>query len=134
MSRQRLYRAFTLVEILLVIVIIGVLAGMLVTRLSGRTQEARIARAQSDIRGQLSLALKLFEQDTGRYPTDDEGLAALMENPGMEGWRGPYLEGELRTDPWNKAYLYRLDPEHPGMYLLLSSGPDGQAGTQDDIK
>jgi general secretion pathway protein G len=127
-------RAFTLVEILLVIVIIGVLAGMLVARLSGRTQEAKITRAQADVAGQLSLALDLFEQDTGRYPTEEEGLAALVDDPGLESWKGPYLKGRLKPDPWGNPYIYRLDSEHPGMYVLSSAGPDGQSGNEDDIK
>ncbi len=125
--------AFTLVEILLVIVIIGVLTGMLVVRLSGRTQEARIARAQADVRGQLSLALDLFEQDVGRYPTTDEGLSILIEDPGLVGWKGPYLKGGLKPDPWGNSYSYMSDPEDRGQYTLISAGPDGQAGTDDDI-
>lgn len=130
----KLRRAFTLVEILLVIVIIGVLAGMLVARLSGRTQEAKITAAQGDVRGQLSLALDLFEGDTGRYPSEEEGLKALMENPGIDGWKGPYLKSDLKPDPWGNAYVYRLDTERPGMYVLHSAGPDGKTGSQDDIK
>lgn len=125
--------AFTLVEVLLVIVIIGVLAGMLVVRLSGRSQEARVARAQADIRGQLSLALDLFEQDVGRYPAADEGLAVLIQNPGSPDWKGPYLKGGLKPDPWGAPYYYAKDPDDPGRYTLLSAGPDGQAGTSDDI-
>ena len=135
MSSRRRNRAgaFTLVEILLVIVIIGVLAGMLATRLSGRSQEARITRAQADIRGHLSLALDLYEQDTGGYPTADEGLEALVTDPGTEGWRGPYLKGGLKPDPWDTAYAYSLDADDPSQYMLSSAGPDRQFGTEDDI-
>ena len=124
---------FTLVEILLVIVIIGVLAGMLATRLAGRSQEARITRAQADIRGHLSLALDLYEQDTGRYPTADEDLEALVEDPGTEGWRGPYLKGGLKSDPWDTSYAYSLNADDPSQYTLSSAGPDRQFGTEDDI-
>lgn len=126
-------KAFTLVEVLLVIVIIGVLAGMLVARLSGRSQEARITRAQADIRGTLSLALDLFEQDVGRYPTTEEGLEALVVDPGLPGWKRPYLKGGLKSDPWKNAYVYRNDSDDPTQYELLSAGPDGQMGTEDDI-
>ena len=80
--------AFTLVEVLLVVVIIGVLAGILVPRLSGHSTEARISRARADIQGTLSLTLDLFEQDVGRYPTADEGLSVLVEDPGIPGWKG----------------------------------------------
>ena len=126
-------RAFTLVEILLVIVIIGVLAGMLVTRLSGRTQEARLVRARADISGQLSLALDLFEQDVGRYPTTEEGLSALITDPGEPGWKGPYLKTGLKPDPWDTPYVYASDTSGMGLYSLSSAGPDRQVGTEDDI-
>jgi general secretion pathway protein G len=125
--------AFTLVEVLLVIVIIGILAGMLVARLSGRSEEARITRAKADIEGSLSLALDLFEQDLGRYPTMEEGLAMLVENPGVEGWKGPYLKGGLKPDPWGTPYSYVTNPDDPGQYTLTSAGPDKQLGTSDDI-
>ncbi len=126
-------KGFTLVEVLLVIVVIGILAGMMVTRLSGRTHEARITRAKADICGQLSLALDLFEQDTGRYPTTDEGLAVLIENPNAVGWQGPYLKSGLKPDPWGTAYSYTFDPSGRGSYALASAGPDRQLGTEDDI-
>jgi general secretion pathway protein G len=126
-------RGFTLVEILLVIVMIGILSGVLVSKLSGRSQEARIARAQSDITGTLSLALDMFEQDVGRYPSADEGLGALVLNPGSPGWKGPYLKGGLKPDPWGTPYQYQLDPDNPSIYILKSAGPDRQFDTQDDI-
>lgn len=128
-------RGFTLAEILLVVVVIGILAGMLVVSLSGRTQDARITRAQEDIRGQLSLALDLFEQDIGRYPTAEEGLNALLTDPGIEGWKGPYLKGDLRPDPWGHPYSYSLQTDQAGRshFAVSSAGPDGQAGSQDDI-
>ena len=127
-------RGFTLVELAVVVVIIGVLAGMLVTRLAGRSEEARKARALADIRGELSLALDLFEQDVGRYPSSEEGLRALVDDPGIPGWKGSYLKGGLKPDSWGTEYSYRLDPERPGHYLLASAGPDRQFGNEDDIK
>jgi len=128
-------RAFTLVELLLVIVIIGVLAGTLVVSLSGRSQEARIARAKGDISGHLSIALDLFEQDVGRYPTTEEGLQVLVVNPGLPGWKGPYLKGGLKADPWGTPYQYELveGEEGKSMYKVSSAGPDRQLGTEDDI-
>jgi general secretion pathway protein G len=125
--------AFTLIEMLLVVVIIGVLAGMVIPMLSGRSQEARVTRAKADISGNLSVALDLFEQDCGRYPTDSEGLSALEENPNVAGWKGPYLKTKLKPDPWGNPYTYSVDPENSGRYLLRSSGPDGQVGNDDDI-
>lgn len=123
-------QGFTLIEILLVVVIIGILAGVTATRLAGRTEDARIARAKSDI-SSLSLALDLFEQDIGRYPTTDEGLAALVVDPGIPGWRQSYLRGELKNDPWDMPYIYASNEQ--GLYSLSSAGPDRQEGTDDDI-
>jgi len=131
-GRQTPRRAFTLIEMLLVIVIIGILAGAVVTSLSGRSQEAKLTRARADISGNLSLALDLFEQDVGRYPSNEEGLAALVEDPGVDGWKGPYLKGGLKDDPWGHAYSYALDPEDQRQYVLKSAGPDGNPGTEDD--
>ncbi len=122
---------FTLVEILLVVVIIGILAGTIALRLSGKTEDARVARAKADITGQLSTALDLFEQDVGRYPTTEEGLEALVTNPGIQGWKRPYLKNGLKNDPWDTPYIYSVDDQ--GGYLLSSTGPDRQPGTEDDI-
>ena len=126
-------RGFTLIEMLLVIVIIGVLAGSLVISLSGRSQEARVTRARSDISGTLSLALDLFEADMGRYPTEEEGLLVLMDDPDVPGWKGPYLKGGLKPDPWGNPYQYKQNEDYPNQYVLTSSGPDGQFGTEDDV-
>ena len=131
--RHNAQSAFTLIEMLLVIVIIGILAGAVVVSLSGRSQEARITRAKSDIGGSLSLALDLFEGDVGRYPTNDEGLDALVSDPGIPNWRGPYLKGGLKADPWGVAYAYARSTEYPEQYVLSSAGPDAQLNTGDDI-
>ncbi len=133
MDKRRRNKGFTLIEVLLVIVVIGILAGMVVTRLSGRTEEARMTRAKADISGQLSLALDLFEQDTGRYPSSEDGLNALLEDTGLVGWRGPYLKSGLKPDPWGTAYTYSFEPGGFGSYTLTSAGPDRQLGTDDDI-
>lgn len=132
---RRKRHGFTLIEMLLVVIIIGILAGGIITSLSGKSQDAKVARAHADISGSLSLALDLFDQDVGRYPSAEEGLKALVENPGgnASNWKGPYLKGGLKNDPWGNPYIYTLDAEHAGRYLLRSAGPDGQAGTEDDI-
>lgn len=126
-------RGFTLIELLLVLVIIAVLAGAVVTNLSGRSQEARVTRAKSDINGAFSLALDLFESDIGRYPTTEEGLQALAQDAGTANWKGPYLKGGLKKDPWANDYHYERNPNEPRRYVLKSAGPDGQIGTEDDI-
>jgi len=126
-------RAFTLAELLLVVVIIGVLAGMAALRLSGRSQDARIARAQADLKGEIAAAIDLFEQDTGRLPTNDEGLKALMSGEGIDGWKGPYLKAPP-IDPWGTEYSYQTDGPDATTYHVLSAGPDKKLQTADDIK
>ena len=127
---------FTLIELMLVIVIIGALAAMVVPRLAGRSEEARVGAARADIKGNLSLALRLYELDNGRYPTTDQGLEALLKKPASppspQNWKGPYIEQEP-LDPWGRLYQYRFPGSHPPRdYDLLSLGPDGTA-SEDDI-
>lgn len=127
---------FTLIELLLVLVIISALAAMVVPRLAGRSEEARRSVAEADIKGNLSVALKLYEVDNGRYPTAEQGLRALLEKPlappAPRNWKGPYLEQEP-MDPWGKPYQYRLPGSHPPRdYDLYSWGPDG-VESEDDV-
>ena len=128
--------AFTLIELMLVIVIISALAAMVVPRLAGRSEEARTAAAKADIKGNLSLALRLYEVDNGRYPSTEQGLAALMAKPASSpmpaNWKGPYIEQEP-LDPWGNQYAYHYPGTHPPReYDLYSLGPDGEEG-KDDI-
>ncbi len=109
---------FTLIEVLLVVVIIGILVGVAIPRLGGRVRQAEISRAQADIQS-IGLALRMYELDNGEYPSS---LDALVSNPGARNWNGPYLEGGLPTDPWGNAYLYTRTENS---YSLRSLGPDG---------
>ncbi len=126
---------FTLVELMLVIIIIGVLVAMVAPRLTGRSRQAREAATQADINAHLSAALDLFELDNGRFPTTAEGMEALRTAPpGVQRWKGPYLKRPIPTDPWGRPYIYRSPGQHNREdYDLFSNGPDGVEGNKDDI-
>ncbi|MBI3333323.1 MAG: type II secretion system major pseudopilin GspG [Candidatus Omnitrophica bacterium] len=135
-EKRRWRSGFTLVELLIVVTILGILVAMVVPRLAGRTEQARRARAESDVKGSIPLALDLFEVDTGGYPTAEEGLGILRTAPpdaSARNWHGPYLKQEP-MDPWGHPYRYLSPGVHnPQDYDLFSLGPDGTEGTSDDI-
>ena len=127
---RRSARGFTLIEILVVIVILGVLAALIVPNVLSRPDEARATVAKSDIAA-IMQALKLYRLDNQRYPTGEQGLAALVTKPEQPpvppNWKtGGYLE-KLPKDPWGRAYVY-LNPGVRGEIEVMSFGADGQAG------
>jgi len=131
---------FTLVELLLVVTIIGVLAALVVPRFVGRSRQARETAARQEIVGTLGVALDMFEQDMGRYPTTEEGLIVLISAPAegnISAWRGPYLKSaSVPRDPWQGEYRYTYPSQltnRPTLYDLVSAGPDTQVGSDDDI-
>ena len=134
LTRIRSRRAFTLIELLLVLVILATLAAIVVPKFTKRGEQARVTAASMDISG-MGTALKSFEIDCGRFPTTEEGLRALVEQPAnANGWKGSYLEKGVPNDPWGKPYVYRYPSQHPPCsYDLYSFGPDGQEGTDDDV-
>jgi general secretion pathway protein G len=127
---------FTLLELLVVMVIIGLLAGYVAPRYFGQVgkSEVKVARAQIDA---LEKALDQYRLDVGRFPSTEQGLNALVTRPANEArWSGPYLKKSVPLDPWGRAYLYKSPGEH-GDFDLVSLGKDGQpggAGEAEDIK
>ena len=118
---------FTLLELLVVVVIIGLLAGFVAPLYFGQVgkSEVNVAKAQIDA---LEKALDQYRLDTGRYPSAELGLKALIERPLSEAkWNGPYLRKAIPLDPWGKPYLYRI-PGEKGDFDLISYGKDGQPG------
>jgi general secretion pathway protein G len=126
-------RGFTLLELLVVILIIGLLVGIVAPRLLGQVSKSEVttARAQLDA---LDKALQAYRLDTGRFPTTSQGLRALTVAPGDEPrWRGPYLQGDAPPDPWGSSYQYRLPGTQGRDYDLFSFGRDRtQGGSGDD--
>ena len=127
-------QAFTLIELLLVLVILATLAAIVVPKFTRRSEQARITAARTEI-SYLEGALDAFEVDTGRYPTTEEGLSALVEEPNdVTNWHGAYIKRGVPSDPWGKPYLYQQPGDHNTTdYDLYSYGPNGQEGGDDDI-
>jgi len=124
---RRSCAAFTLLELLVVMVIIGLLAGYVGPKYFSQVgkSETKVAKAQIDA---IEKALDQYRLDTGRYPTSEQGLAALNQKPANEPkWAGPYLKKNVPPDPWGRAYNYRAPGEH-GDYDVYSYGKDGQPG------
>ncbi len=135
-------KGFTLIEILIVVVIIGLLAALITPRLIDRLSESKqkITRQQIQM---ISTALDLFRADVGRYPTTEEGLEALVRRPETippELWRGPYLKhGKLPKDPWGNPFVYygpdsEVVKEKGYEYLIISYGADGKPGGTGEAK
>jgi general secretion pathway protein G len=126
--RSERHTGFTLVEVMVVVVILGILAVLIVPRVIGRTEEARAAAAKHDI-ATIMQSLKLYHLDNGRYPTNEQGLQALVSRPQSQpappNWK-PYLD-KLPKDPWGNPYQY-LNPGVHGEVDVFSLGADGQPG------
>ncbi|MFD2365261.1 type II secretion system major pseudopilin GspG [Pseudoduganella sp. GCM10020061] len=131
---NRRQRGFTLVEIMVVVVIIGILGALVVPKLLGRTGEARVTAARADI-AMLGQALKLYKLDNQRYPTTEQGLQALVSKPttgpSANGWKGGGYVEKLPKDPWGNPYQY-LSPGIHSEVDIFSLGADGQPGGAGD--
>lgn len=126
-----LQRGFTLLELLVVMLIIGLLAGYVAPQYFKQVGKSEVKTARAQIEA-LGKALDQYRLDTGHYPSTEQGLAALMAKPANETkWDGPYLKKAVPADPWGTAYQYKRPGEH-GEYDLWSFGKDGQAGGTDE--
>ena len=134
--RRGAQSGFTLIEIMVVVVIIGLLAAFIVPQVLGRVDEARITKVQGDIRA-IETALTMYRLDTARYPSTAQGLRALVQKPDdptVRNWKpGGYLSRASR-DPWGNDYRYAYPGARGREYDLYSLGPDGQEGTDESDK
>lgn len=125
---------FTLLELLIVMIIIGLLAALIGPKMIGRVGESRQTVAKQQIEG-FSSALEMYKLDTTKYPTQEQGLEALVVMPqGLNNWKGPYLKKKfIPKDPWGNNYVYTYPGEH-GDYDILSYGADGNSGGDGEDK
>jgi general secretion pathway protein G len=126
-SSTRSKKGFTLLELLVVLLVIALLAGYVGPKLFGEIGKARVKTATAQMKT-LSGALDRYRLDTGRLPSTDQGLKALVQNPGVKGWHGPYIDNDVPLDPWGNPYVYRAPGQSGRDYDLLSYGADGKPG------
>ncbi|MBF0257899.1 MAG: type II secretion system major pseudopilin GspG [Desulfamplus sp.] len=125
-------RGFTLIEIMVVIIIVGLLSALVAPKFFGKIDQAKIKTTKTQIE-LLGSALDSFRLDNGRYPTTEEGLNALRENPGeLKNWDGPYLPKAVPKDAWDNEFNYVSPGEH-GQYDLFSYGQDNAQGGEDKM-
>jgi general secretion pathway protein G len=132
-ENRRSEKGFTLIELIVVLVILGLLASVVGYQIMNKVREAKSRVAKIQIT-ELEGALTAYSLDMGHEPSTAEGLEALIRNPGSDSWNGPYLAKYevLPPDPWQHAYQYRCPGQH-GDYDIYSFGPDGTDGTDDDV-
>ena len=134
-SARRRLAGFTMIELMLVVMIIGIIVAIAVPRMAGRQKRAKVVAASASINS-TSTALDAFELDVGRFPSTEEGLQALVARPSTltpeDEWNGPYMR-ELPLDPWKRLLIYTYPGDRSVDYDLISMGPDGEEGTEDDV-
>lgn len=137
-ARATVRRAFTLLEVLMVIVILGLIATVVITQIGGTEERSKRDLAKLHIDGVLVPKIDLFRLHCGRYPDEDEGLEVLLNQPDDEEledqWAGPYVKPEQLQDPWGNDFTYQYPGEfNENGFDVSSPGPDGQEGNDDDI-
>jgi general secretion pathway protein G len=133
--KRRIKYGFTMVELMAMLIIIGLLATLVVTKVASKIDQARETTTKANLKA-LAAAVNQFRMDTTRFPTEDEGLLALIEQPSdVETWEpGGYLETtEIPKDGWGNDFIYELFPESGKQFAIRSCGPDGEQGTEDDL-
>jgi len=125
-EKRRGQRGFSLIELMIVMVILGLIASLVGPRLFGKLGKAKQKTAKTQIE-MIMASLDAYRLDVGSYPTEQEGLGALMRNPGIDTWDGPYLKKEVPADPWGEPYVYRNPGEH-GEVDVFSYGADKKMG------
>ena len=128
LSGQQSMQGFTLIELIVVVLILGLLAGLVVPRLFRHVTQAKITVAKAQISA-FQTALGAYKLDTGNFPNTDQGLQALRTlPPGVNNWNGPYLPKDIPMDPWGRPYIYKYPGEHGDEPDIISYGADGQPG------
>ena len=131
---KRMKKGFTMVELMAMLIIIGLLATLVVTKVASKIDQARVTTTKVNLKS-LSNAVNQFKMDTGRFPTEDEGLWALVEQPSdvSNYEQGGYLETtEIPTDAWGNEFIYELYPESGKPFVVKSYGADGEEGGEED--
>jgi len=131
LARPAAQRGFTLLEMIVVLVIIGLIMGLIGPRLFGQADKAKVQTAETQVK-MLKGALETMRLDLGRFPTREEGLSLLVERPAdanlASRWSGPYLDGDVPDDPWGYPYQYSPEPSGRQPLTLYSTGADGKPG------
>jgi general secretion pathway protein G len=127
-ARRQMYDGFTLIELMVVVIVLGILAATIIPQFMGVTEDAKVNTAKTHIEA-LKTALGMYNIHMDRFPTTEEGLKALVQPPGDagKGWKGPYVD-ELKPDPWGNPYQYRCPGQNGKRYDIWSRGADGADG------
>ncbi len=131
-NQKRKHNAFTLIELLVVILILAILASLVVPRIVGKTDDAKRAKALSDIH-EIGALLQTYRLDNDKFPSNDHGLQALRVQPNdAPNWRGPYTTKEIPPDPWGNEYVYQSPGPNGEDFIIISYGADGAPGGVDN--